>query len=121
MMTVYYEEIKEFWKAGKFFDGINYLGKWVSKGLLTEEDIGSLSKTLPKFREVIEVECEENIKVMFSLYETVKIARNWDYETLCKELRISKKTVEDIKSHRKPKSKAVGLKMLYELFPQMAV
>jgi hypothetical protein len=51
----------------------------------------------------------------------VKKARNWDDEMLCKELRISKKAIEDIKSHRKPKSKAVGLRMLYELFPQMAV
>lgn len=41
--------------------------------------------------------------------------------TLCRELEISRKTVEDIKDRRKPKSEGVGLKMLYELFPQMAV
>ena len=120
-MTAYYDEIMELWKAGKFFDGISHFGQWMSKGLLTQEEIGSLSKTLPKFKESIEVECEENVKVMLDLYEMVKKARNWDDETLCKEVKISKKTIEDIRSHRKPRSKAVGLRMLYELFPQMAV
>jgi predicted DNA binding CopG/RHH family protein len=120
-MTVYYEEIMELWKAGEFFGGISYLGQWMSKGLLTQEEIRNLSKNLPKFWGLIEVECEKNVKVMFNLYEMLKKARNWDDKTLQKKLRIREKTLEDIKSHRRPRSKAVGLKMLYELFPQMAV
>jgi len=51
----------------------------------------------------------------------LKKARNWDDETLCKELRISANALEDIKSLRLPISDGVGLRMLYELFPQMAV
>jgi len=35
-----------------------------------------------------------------------------------KELRISEKAIEDIKRRRRPRSKKVGLKMLYELFPK---
>ena len=58
---------------------------------------------------------------MFNLYEMLKKARNWDNKTLQKKLRISEKTLEDIKSHRRPRSNAAGLKMLYELFAQMAV
>ena len=38
-----------------------------------------------------------------------------------KELRISANALEDIKSLRLPISDVVGVKMLYELFPQMAV
>ena len=120
-MTVYYEEIMELWKVRKFFDAISYFGQWMSKGLLTQEEIGNLSKTLPKFWELIEVECEENVKVMFNLYEMLKKARNWDDETFCRKLKISGKAIEDIQRHRRPRSKAVGLRMLYELFPQMAV
>jgi ribosome-binding protein aMBF1 (putative translation factor) len=61
------------------------------------------------------------MRVMFNLYEMLKKARNWNDETLCKKLKISEKTIEDIKSHRRPRSKAVGLKMLCEIYPQMAV
>ncbi len=70
---------------------------------------------------MIEAECEENPEVMFSLYEMLKKARNWDDETLCNKLRISKKSIQDLKNRHKPRSEGVGLKMLYELFPQMAV
>jgi hypothetical protein len=51
----------------------------------------------------------------------LKKTRNWDDETLHKELRISEKAIESIKKRRRPRSKKAGLKMLYELFPQMAV
>ena len=51
----------------------------------------------------------------------VKKARNWDDETLCAKLRIGDKAVEDIKNRHRPKYEGVGLRMLYELFPQMAV
>ena len=120
-MTVYYEEIMELWKAGKFFGGISYFGQCLSKGLLLQEEIENLSRNLSEFWELVEVECEENAEVLFNLYEMLKKARNWDDETLCKKLKISDKAIEDIKNRHKPRSKAVGLKMLYELFPQMAV
>jgi len=55
------------------------------------------------------------------VYQMLKKARNWDDETLCRELRISANALEDIKNLRLPISDGVGLKMLYELFPQMAV
>ena len=48
-------------------------------------------------------------------------ARNWDNETLCKELKIRGEALEDVKNHHKLGSETVGLKMLYELFPRMAV
>ena len=120
-MTVYCEEIMELWKAGEFFGGISYFGQYLSKGLLLQEEIENLSKNLSEFWELVEKECEEDAEVVFNLYEMLKKARNWDDKTLQKKLRISEKTLEDIKSHRRPRSKAVGLKMLYELFPQMAV
>jgi hypothetical protein len=120
-MTAYYEEIMELWKARKFSDAISYFAQWMSEGLLGQKEIESFNRNLLKFWELVELECEENAEVMFSLYEMLKKARNWDDETLRKELRISKKTIEDIKSRCIPRSKTVGLKMLYELFPQMAV
>ncbi len=120
-MTTHYEEIMELWKARKFFDAISYFDQWISKGLLSEQEMESFNKNLSKFWEFIEVECEENAQVMFSLYEMLKKARNWDDETLCRELRISEKAIKEIKNHHRPRSEGVGLKMLYELFPQMAV
>jgi hypothetical protein len=51
----------------------------------------------------------------------LKEARKWDDETLCKELRISEKVIENIKNRYKPMPEGVRLKMLYELFPQMAL
>jgi len=67
------------------------------------------------------VQCEENIEVMFNLYEMLKRARNWDDKTLFKKLKISEEAIEDIKAHPRPRSETVALRMLYELFPQMAV
>ena len=120
-MTGHYEEIMELWKARKFFDAISYFCQWIPKGLVSQEEIENFSRNLAKFWELVEVECEENAEVMFSLYEMLKRARNWDDKTLCKELRISEKAIQDIKGRRRPGCKAVGLKMLYELFPKMAV
>ena len=71
--------------------------------------------------ELIEAEYEENPAVIFNLYETVKKTRNWDDETLCRELRIGERDLEEIKVGHKPKVEGTGLRMLYELFPQMAV
>ena len=120
-MTAYYEEIMELWKAGKFSDAISYFSRWMSKGLISEEEGESFKKELGKFWELVEVECEENAEVMFTLFEMLKKERNWDDEAFCKKLEISDQTIEDIKNRHKPRSEAVGLKMLYELFPQMAV
>jgi len=120
-MSAYYEEIMELWKARKFSDAISYFSHWMSVGLLGQKEIESFNKNLLKFWELVEVECEKNAEVMLSLYEMLKKARNWDDETLCKKLRISEKAIEDIKNRHKARSEAVGLKMLYELFPQMAV
>jgi hypothetical protein len=89
--------------------------------LLLEKESYRFNKNLSKFWELIEVECEENPEVMFSLFKMLKKVRNWNDKTLCKKLRISQKAIEDIKSRQKPRSEGVGLKMLYELFPQMAV
>jgi hypothetical protein len=111
----------ELWKAGNFLDAISYFSQWISKGLLNEEEIESFKKELARFWELIEVECEKNPEVVFNLYEMLKKARNWDDETLCKKLRINKRAREDIKNRHMPRSEGVGLKMLYELFPQMAV
>ena len=120
-MTAYYEEIMELWKARKFSDAISYFAQRMPKGLVSEEESKSFNKNLAKVWELVELECEENAEVMFGFYEMLKKARNWDDETLCKELRISEKAIEDIKRHRRPSSQGVGLKMLYEFFPQMAV
>jgi hypothetical protein len=89
--------------------------------LLNQKEIESFNRNLAKFWELVEVELEENVEVLFNLYEMLKKTRNWDDETLRKELRISEKAIEGIKRRRRPRSKTVGLKMLYELFPQMAV
>ena len=105
----------------KFFDAISYFSQWISGGLLNQKEIESFNQNLAKFWELVEVELEENAEVLFNLYEMLKKTRNWDDETLHKELRISEKAIEDIKRRRRPTSKKVGLKMLYELFPQMAV
>jgi hypothetical protein len=120
-MTAYYEEIMELWKARKFSDAISYFSHWMSEGLLGQKEIESFNRNLATFWELVEVECEENAEVIFNLYEILKKARNWDDETLCKKLKITDKAIEDIKNRHKPGSEAVGLKMLYELFPQMAV
>jgi len=120
-MTAYYEEIMKLWKEGNFFDAISYFDQWISKGFLNEQEVGGFNKNLSKFWEFIEVECEGKAEVMLSLYEMLKKARNWDDETLCKKLEISDEAIEDLKNRHKPRSEGMGLKMLYQLFPQMAV
>jgi hypothetical protein len=120
-MITSYEEIIELWKAGKFSDAVSYFAQWIPKGLVSQGEIESFNKNLSNFWELVEVECEENAEVIFNLYEILKKTRNWDDETLCKRLKISDKAIEDIKNRHKPGSEAVGLKMLYELFPPMAV
>ena len=120
-MTVYYEEIMKLWQVGRFFEAISYFSLLISESLLNEEEIENLNQNLSKFWELVEVECEENAEVMFNLYEMLKKVRNWDDKTLCSELGISERAIEEIKSRHKPRSEGLGLKMLYELFPQMAV
>jgi hypothetical protein len=120
-MTVYYEEIIELWKEGNYFDAISFFSQWLSKGLLLEKETYKFNKNLSKFWELIEIECEENPEVMFTLYKMLKKGRKWNDETLCKKLRISEKAIEDIRNRHKPRAEGVGLKMLYELFPGMAV
>jgi hypothetical protein len=120
-MTIYYKEIMELWKAGKFFDAISYFSQWIPEGLVTQEEIESFNQYLSKFWELVELECEKNAEVIFDLYQMLKKAKNWDDETLCRELKISDKAIENIKNRHKPRSEAVGIKMLYKLFPQMAV
>ncbi len=120
-MTAYYEEIMELWKAGKIFESIRHFSQWLSKGLLSEKETEIFKKDLSRFWKLLEIECEENPAVMFNLYQMLRKERKWDDETLCKELRISRKAIEEIKSGNRPSSTAVGFRMLYELFPQMAV
>ncbi len=120
-MSIYYEEIMELWKAGNFFDAIRCFSRWMQKGLVSEEESASFKNELAKFWELIESQCQENPEVTFSLYQMLKKNKNWDDETLGKELRIDKRAIEDIKKRHKTRSSGVGLKMLYELFPQMAV
>jgi len=109
------------WQARKFFRAINPFNKWVSEALLDKEEMENLNKNLPKFWELVEVECEENVEIMFDLYEMLKKIRNWDDKMLCEKLKISDKAIEEIKSGHNPRSEGVDLRMLYELFPQMAV
>ena len=120
-MTAHYEEIVELWKAGMFFDAIKYFSRWMTEGLVSENEIEGFNRNLAKFWELVKVESEKNPEVTFSLYEMLKKARDWDDEKLQKKLKISGKAIEDIKNHHKPRSEGAGLKMLYELFPQMAV
>jgi len=80
-MTAHYEKIMELWKAGSFYNAFIHFGQSISEGLLSQEEF-------PKFWELIEAECQENIGVMFNLYRRLKKARNWDDGTLCGELRI---------------------------------
>lgn len=92
-MSAYYEEIIELWNARKFSDAISYFSQWVSKGFLVQEEIENFNQNLATFWELVEVECEENPEVMFSLYEMLKKARNWDDQALCKNLKISWKAI----------------------------
>jgi len=116
-----YEKIMELWEAKKFSDAISHFGQWMSEDLLSPEEIQSFNRYLADFWELVELESQKNAEVLFILYEMVKKARNWDDETMCRKLEISKKTIESIKHRRKPRAEGVGLKMLYELFPGMAV
>lgn len=120
-MTGRFEEIMELWTAGKFFDAIKCFRQLSQEDPLRQEEIGSFKQNLATFWKLVEVECQENVEVIFNLWEMVKRVRNWNDETLCKVLRISERDIEDIKNRHKPSSESVGLKMLYELFPQMAV
>jgi hypothetical protein len=120
-MPANYEEIMEFWKTGEFFDVIKCFGLRVQEGLLSQREIESFKQNLAKVWELVELERETNAEVIFNVYEMLKKARNWDDERLCEELKISGEAIEDIKKRHKPRSEEVGLKMLYELLPQMAV
>ncbi len=120
-MTAYCGEVMELWRAGKFSDAISHFSDWLSKGLLSEEETENFKKDLSRFWKLIEVECVENPVVMYNLYQMLRKKRKWDDKTLCKKLRINGKAIEEIKRGNRPSSTAVGFRMLYELFPQMAV
>ncbi len=50
----------ELWKAGKFFDAIRYFSRWISEGLVSEEESTSFGKELATFWELVEMECGRN-------------------------------------------------------------
>ena len=120
-MSTYYDEIMELWTVGKFFDAISHFNDWLSKGLMIMDETENFRKDLSSFWKLLEIECEENPAVMFNLYQMLIKKRKWDDKTLCQKLRISKRAIEEIKSGNRPSSTGVGFRMLYELFPQMAV
>jgi len=117
-MVADYEQL---WKAGNFFDAIKCFVHFAQESSFTPEKITDLNVDLLKFWMLVKLECETNAEVIFSLYEMLKKERNWDDETLCKELRIAAEDTEDIRNRHKPRSETAGLKILYELFPQMSV
>lgn len=120
-MTAGDERITELWNAGKFSHAITSFCHLIQNSWFNYEKNGELKKKLSTFCKLVETECEQNPEVIFNIYGTLKKIRNWDDETLCNELRIGAEEIEDIKSRRRPSSEGVGLKMLYGLFPQMAV
>jgi hypothetical protein len=79
-MSTYYEEVMRFWQEGEFFEAISCFSGWLSEILVSESEIEDFSKNLSAFWRLIEVECELNPKVTFSLYEMVEKARYWDGE-----------------------------------------
>ena len=113
-MPLNYDKIMEFWQSGRFPDAFDLFGKSLSESLISPEEVA-------KFWGLIERECEENPEVTFGLYQMVKKARNWDDETLCSELRITPEALDDVKNKRRSWGESAGLKMLYDLFPQMMV
>jgi len=102
-------------------NAISYFSQWMLKGSLGQKEIENSNQDLATFWELVEVECEENPEVMLTLYEMLKEERNWDEEALCRKLEISEEVSEGIKSRRRPGSGGFGLRMLYELFAQVAV
>lgn len=120
-MTDQYEKIMELWEAKKFLDAIGHFSQWMSEDLLDREEIESFNRYLAEFWELVELESQRNPEVTFTLYQMLRKDRNWDDETLCRKLEISGKTIESIKNRHKPRAEGVGLKILYELFRQMAV
>ncbi len=120
-MNNQYKKIMELWEARKFLDAISRFRQWMSEGSLSQKEIESFNRYLAEFWELVELESQRNAEVLFILYEMVRKARNWDDKALCMKLEISGKTIESIKNRRKPRAEGVGLKMLYELFRQMAV
>ena len=114
-MSAYYEKLIDLWKAGKIKEAISYFEKWKIEGLLNKEEIEELEKKIPDWIENLEGELEDNPDIIFKLYVQLKNMRGWDDETLCKELGISKKSIEAIKNGRLPRSKKVGGKIAYEL------
>ena len=68
-MTAHYDKIMELWKVGKFSDAIRFFCHWMPEGSVSEEESKSFNKELVKFWELVEVECEENAEVVFTLYE----------------------------------------------------
>ncbi len=120
-ITDAYEKMMELWNPRRFSDAISCFNQRMRGSLLDQKQNESFSRNLRQFWDLVEVECQENPEVMFNLYKMLKKVRDWDDETLCRRLRINGKAIEDIKNNRNPRSKSVGLKMLYELFPQMAV
>ncbi len=110
----YYDTIVEFWKAEDFSAAFTQFGSSMAEDLLTQ-------KELADFWHLIEAECKKNAAVIVNLYRVLRKEKCWDDETLCQRLRISPQTLEDIKNRRMTDLGAVGLRMLYELFPHMAV
>ena len=90
----------------------NIFGQCVQEGLISLEEMA-------RFWKLIEAECQENAEVIFNLCKMLKETRSWDDEMLCRELRISSENLEDVENRRNPASEeAVGLRVLYELFPR---
>jgi hypothetical protein len=121
-MSAYYEKLIDLWEAGKIEEASSYFEKWKAEALIGREETEELEKKIPDWGERFEGELEDNPDRMFRVYVQLKNMRGWDDETLCKKFGISKKSIEDTKNHRRPRSKKVGHKIAYELIrPLLAI
>jgi hypothetical protein len=109
-----YDKIIDLWKAGKMWDAHEYFEKCKKGNLLSQEEIERLDKLIPDWVEIIIEEFLANPKGTYNLYKILRKVNGWDDETLCKELNISKKSLEDIQNF-KLRSGAVIQKLLIRL------
>ena len=114
MPATSYKDITDLWKARRFLEAIDLFNQKILEDSFTGEEVA-------QFWGLIEAECERNPEVIFRLYQMLKESRNWDDRTLCEELRITGNALDDMKNGWDTRSEGVGLKILYQLFPQMAV
>lgn len=117
-MSVYFKKLIDLYAEGKIQEYIGFYKKWEKEERLSNREINLLKNITPCWLEYIEgtLDFNNNTEILWIFLCQLKSITGCDEKQLGKEYGITLNTIEDIRQHKRSKSKKVGIKIAHALF-----